>query len=418
MNLELARGKDSADPLKEYRGRFFHGDENLIYLNGNSLGRLPMASLERMNQLVAYEWGERLIRGWKEGWYTASKRAGDLIAELIGAKPHEVIVSDSTSVNLFKLALSALLYQKCRSDIVSDSLNFPSDLYVFQSALEAVGRKGELLLARSQDEITVEADVIENTLSEKTALLSLSHVAYKSGFMYDLPQITKIAHRNGAMMLWDLSHAVGAVPISLNEANVEMAVGCTYKYLNGGPGAPAFLYVREDLIEKLVNPIAGWFGHENSFAFEEDYRPSGGIERFLVGTPPVLSLEAMHASLEVSREAGIAAIRRKSLAQTDYLLELWRTRLRPLGVSLNSPEEPASRGAHLAFSHPEGYRITQALIHEKNTILDFRAPDTIRFGIAPLYNSHEDIFVAVCHLEEVLTEKRYERYEVQGLGVT
>lgn len=414
--------QDDADPLKHFKNHFYKPGEDLIYLDGNSLGMLPCATRERLQNVVDEEWGRGLIRSWNTGWYNRSDVVAAKIACLIGAKPHEVMVGDSTSVNLYKLAYAALFYQKERKVIVSDNLNFPSDLYIFQGLVRQWGADYQLRLASSVDAIGIDTNALAKVMSEDVALVSLSHVVFKSAFMYDMEQVTRLAQENGSMILWDLSHAVGAVPIDLNGAHADLAVGCTYKYLNGGPGAPAFLYVREDLQEKLETPIYGWFGQNNPFAFSLEYEPAPGIARFLAGTPPLLSLSALEPSLDILLEAGMNRIRKKSVEQSKYLIRLAEHFLFPLGYTLASPCSEEQRGSHISMRHPEAYRICQALIDPGvggNVVIpDFREPDNIRLGIAPLYNSFADIFDTVWQMKSIVTEKKYLPYSSSRKGVT
>jgi kynureninase len=417
-SAEHARYLDSIDPLARCRDEFVIEDPSLIYLDGNSLGRLPLRTRERLRAVVDHEWGERLIRGWGDGWFEAPQRVGAKIARLIGARADEVVVADSTSVNFFKLVMAALAARPGRRRVVSDEMNFPSDLYVLQGALRLAGPDYALDLARSEDGLTIPTSAIASALNPDTALVSLTHTAFKSGYIYDMPAVTEAAHAAGALMLWDLSHSVGAMPLDLNSAGVDLAVGCTYKYLNGGPGAPAFLYVRRDLQEQLINPIWGWFGQQGQFDFKLDYQPAAGAQRFLVGTPPMLSLAAVEPAVDLMLEVGLDRLRAKSVAQTEYLIALWEERLRPHGVTLNSPRDPTQRGSHVSLGHPEALRIDRALIEEMNVIPDFRYPDNLRLGVAPLYTSFTDIYAGLTRLETVLVERRYEKYPVERPEVT
>jgi kynureninase len=418
--ISLATQLDSTDELASFRQRFAIADPDTIYLDGNSLGRLPLATADQMQNVVDRQWGERLIRGWNEGWLDAPRRVGDKIAALLGARPGEVIVTDSTSINLFKLAVAALRHQPGRNVIYSDELNFPSDLYVFQGIIELLGQRHNLKLLPSRDSIQVESADVNAAFDEQTALVSLSHVAFKSAFMYKMQDVTALAHMAGALTLWDLSHSAGVVPIKLNTWDVDLAVGCTYKYLNGGPGAPAYLYVREDLQEKLLQPIWGWFGANKAFEFGLDYSPAPGIARFAVGTPPILSLQAIETGVEMLLEAGIRHIRTKSMRQTEYLIALAQEWLLPLGFTIGSPLNPARRGSHISLRHPEAYRINRALIEavSPRVIPDFRAPDCLRLGIAPLYTSYKDIARAVLRLREIVIGKEYESFSSERMAVT
>ena len=406
-----ARDLDAADPLASFRDRFVITDPDLIYMDGNSLGRLPRGSIDAAADLVQRQWGERLIRGWNEGWWTAAERIGAKIAPLIGAQPDEVIVADSTSVNLFKLAVAALRARPGRIQIITDDLNFPSDLYILQGVADLLDGQHRIDVVPSPDGIHGPEEAITARLGGDTALLTLSHVVFKSGYLYDMAGLTEAAHAAGALTLWDLSHAAGAVPVDLNGAGADLAIGCTYKYLNGGPGSPAFLYVRRDLQEKLFNPISGWWGQGRPFDFGLDFQPVGGMRRFLTGTQPMLSTALIEPAVEMLLEAGIDALRAKSLRQTAYLIDLWEALLAPLGFTLNSPRDPARRGSHVSLGHAEGLRIDLALIEEMNVLPDFRAPNNIRLGITPLYTTYADIYETVRRLAEVVERRLYETYD-------
>lgn len=409
---------DTGDELVAFRARFIAADPDLVYADGNSLGRLPAATARRMQTTVGTEWGEHLIRGWNTGWYEAPVRVGDKIGRLIGAAPGQTIVSDSTSINLFKLTVAALSLRPGRTRIVSDTLNFPSDLYIMQGCIRLLGGKHHLYLVPSDDGISVDPAALFEAIDHTTALVSLSHVAFKSAFLHDAEEVTRRAHEAGALMLWDLSHSVGAVPSEMDRWNVDLAVGCTYKYLNGGPGAPAFLYVRRDLQDQAVSPVWGWFGQQSPFAFDLEYRPADGISRFLVGTPPILSLSAMESAIDIVLEAGMDKIRRKSMALTSYLVYLFDIVLEPLGFELGSPRDPDRRGSHISIRHHEGYRINRALIEEMNVLPDFREPDHIRLGLSPLYTSFSEVWELVDRIRRVVEERRYLDYPHDRLPVT
>ena len=289
LGLDFARELDIQDELASFREAFVIADPDLLYMDGNSLGRLPRRATERLQTVLETEWGERLISGWKEGWYEAPARIGDKLALLLGAGPGQVILSDATSVNLFKLTMAALSLRSDRTRIVSDVLNFPTDLYVIQGCIRLLGHRHTLHLIPSQDEIEPDKAALLDAIDEQTALVTLSHPTFKSAFAYDVQAITARAHRVGALVLLDLSHAVGVIPLRLDDWGVDFAVGCTYKYINGGPGAPAFLYVRQDQQAQVLSPIWGWWAHRSPFAFELEYEPTAGISRFLSGTPPILS---------------------------------------------------------------------------------------------------------------------------------
>ena len=413
---------DAEDALAPFRERFVIADPDLIYLDGNSLGRLPKATAARADRLIHKEWGDRLIRSWNEGWLDAPTRVGAKIAELIGAQPDEVIMADSTSVNLFKLVVAALRQQggrqRGRTRILTDDLNFPSDVYVVQGAVDLLGGEHSLELLPSPDGIHGPVDALKEALDEKTALLTLSHTVFKSGYTYDMADLSAAAREAGAVTLWDLSHSVGAAPVDLNAAGADLAVGCTYKYLNGGPGAPAFLYVRRELQEELANPITGWMGQKGMFDFTLSYEPEGGLRRFLTGTPPVASLTLVEPGVDMLLEAGMDRVRAKSVTQTDYLISLWEALLAPVGFSLRSPRDARYRGSHVSLGHPQGLGIDLAMIRDMNVVPDFRPPDTIRLGVAPLYTSFGDLHAAVTRMRRVVTEGLFESYAADAPAVT
>ncbi|MFN8445208.1 MAG: kynureninase [Caldilineaceae bacterium] len=417
VDLQYAQQLDAQDELAHFRHQFLISDPDLIYLDGNSLGRLPKAAVTHIDDLVHRQWGDRLIRSWNEGWFELPERIGGKIAQLIGARPNEVIVADSTSVNFFKLVVTALRAQAGRTEIISDAQNFPSDLYIAQGVIELLGNT-QLQVTHSSDDIHGAEPEIKRKLNDKTALLTLSHTLFKSGYVYDMAELTAAAHAAGALVLWDLSHSVGAVPVDLNGCNVDLAVGCSYKYLNGGPGAPAFLYIRRDLQEKLSNPISGWMGQRNLFDLALQYTPTSGLRHFLTGTAPILSLAPIEAGVDLLLEAGMERLRAKSVAQTEYLIGLWEAILQPLGFTLNSPRDAAQRGSHVSLGHAEGLRIDLALIHDMKVLPDFRRPDNIRIGIAPIYTSFVDIHTAIMRMKQVVEEKIYEKYPKEAPKVT
>lgn len=388
----------------------------MIYLDGNSLGRLPGDAVKLAGDLVQRQWGERLIRSWNEGWWEAPQRIGAKIARLIGAQSDEVIVADSTSVNLFKLVVAALRARPDRTRILTDDLNFPSDVYVLSGIADMLGGRHSVEITPSPDGIHGPAQAIKAQLDQETALVTLSHTVFKSGYVYDMADITGAVHAAGGLTLWDLSHSAGSVPVDLNGSGADLAIGCTYKYLNGGPGAPAFLYVRRDLQAQLGNPISGWLGRANPFDFGLDYRPEAGIRRFLTGTPPMLSLAMIEPGVDLLLEAGMDRLRAKSVAQTDYLIDLWAERLAPLGFSLNSPQEARWRGSHVSLGHADGLAIDLAMINDMQIIPDFRAPDNIRLGIAPLYTRFVDIHEAVQRMAHIVEKGLHHPYQQTSRG--
>jgi kynureninase len=421
-DIRLARELDAQDVLAPFRDEFVISDPHLIYLDGNSLGRLPKRTISFMRNAIEHEWGERLIRAWNDGWIHTPTDLGAKIARLVGAQADEILVTEATSINLFKLAAAALQARPNRAKIVSDVFNFPSDLYILQGIVDLLGKKHRLALVPSADGITIAPEAIAAAIDDDTALVSLTHVAFKSAFMYDMARVTEQAHQAGALMLWDLSHSAGAVPVDLNGCHVDLAVGCTYKYLNGGPGSPAFLYVRRDLQTQLRQPLWGWFAAKSPFAFELDFTPAPDISRYRVGSPPMLSMKAVEPAIDILLAAGMERLRAKSIQQTEYLIFLAEQWLIPLGFTLGSPRQAAVRGSHVSLRHPEGYRINRALIESAppavKVIPDFRTPDNIRLGIAPLYNTFAEIHQALDRMRTIVQDKLYERYSSERLTVT
>ena len=393
---DSVRELDEKDPLKDFRGRFALPD-GIIYLDGNSLGAMPKATAPRLDEVVRREWGEGLIRSWNDhDWVGASRRVGDKIAGLIGAQPGEVVVADSTSVNLFKLLMAALAARPGRKTILSEAGNFPTDLYVAQG------------IAGLLPGVSVRAVATEDlfdAITDDVAVLLLTHVHYKTGHKHDIARFTRRAHERGALALWDLSHSVGAVEIDLNAAHADLAIGCGYKYLNGGPGAPAFLYVASNLQNDLRSPITGWFGHSEPFAFSGDYQPAPDINRFLSGTPPILGMMALEVGVDLLAEAPRQALFQKSRELCSRFIE-WTEPCREFGLELVTSRDPAARGSHVSLRHKEGYPIVQALIAE-GIIGDFRAPDILRFGFTPLYLSFADVWQAALTLHQVLKTGRW-----------
>lgn len=388
---------DFADELKPYRERFATPDER-IYLSGHSLGRAPLAARHRLHEVVDREWGRDLTAGWAT-WMGLARQVGDLLADVIGVAKGEVVLSDSTSVNLYKLASAALDARPGRETIVTSSDNFPSDLYVLQGLAAARGMKLCAIDADPRDGVSV-ADVV-GAMRPDVALVALSHVTFRSGARADLFGVTAAVHDAGALMLWDVSHSAGVVTTPLRESGADLAVGCTYKYLNGGPGGPAFLFVRSDLQAELRQPIWGWFGQRDQFAFGLEYDPVDGVERFLVGTPQVLAGYAVLEGVRVTAEAGINAIAKKAAALTDYAIELADSWLTPHGAVVATPRLPERRGATVCLRHPAARRIVETL-RSFDVVVDFRAPDVLRIGLAPLYIRFGDVYNAMSRLQTVV----------------
>ena len=384
---------DRADPLASFRARFVTGDEPRIYADGNSLGRVPHETAAGIDELVR-DWGERLVSGWAD-WIELPVQVGDLVARLLGARAGEVLACDSTSVNLYKLAHAALDLR--RGAIATDAGNFPTDRYVLDGV---AARRGVDLRLFEADPVEgpSAADVEHACAAGDVALVCLSHVDFRSGAVADMPRLTALAREHGAVVLWDLSHSAGAMPIDLAGSGVELAVGCTYKYLNAGPGAPAFLYVRRELQERLRSPIQGWFGARDQFAMGPGYKPAAGIERFHAGTPPILGLAAVEASVRLVLEAGTEALHRKGEALTELTVALADERLAPLGFRLASPRDPSCRGGHVSLAHDDAWRICRALIERADVVPDFRPPDAVRLAFPALYSRFVDVWDAIDRL--------------------
>ncbi|MBX7494418.1 kynureninase [Qipengyuania sp. 6B39] len=396
--LERARILDEGDPLKGFRERFLV-PEGVIYLDGNSLGCLPKATPHRLAEVVQGEWGEGLIRSWNSAdWITLPQRVGAKIAPLIGAQPHEVIACDSVSVNLYKLISAALPMRPGRKTVLSEPGNFPTDVYMIEG-LEKQGLAERRLAPRER---------LFEALDEDVALLLLTHAHYKTGELFDMVELTRAAHDAGALVLWDLSHSGGALPVDLSDCNADFAVGCGYKYLNGGPGAPAYAFVAGRLQAEVAQPLSGWMGHARPFAFSDDYAPAPGVDRLLCGTPGILGLAALEVGVDLIAEIGVERLHAKSQA----LSEFFRQCLSESGVELElvSPTDPAQRGSQLSFRHTEAYAICQALI-ARGVIGDFRDPDILRFGFASAYLRFEDMAEAARHVAEVLETGEWQREE-------
>jgi len=391
FTIEDVRTLDACDPLGTFRERFAL-PEGVIYLDGNSLGPLPRSAPGRIAGVVTVQWGRSLIRGWNDhDWIGAPARIGDKIATLIGAGPGEVIVADSTSVNLFKLLAALVRLDSDWSEIVTESGNFPTDLHIAEGVADLLGKRL----------VAVPVEALPDAIGPDTAAVVLSHVHYRSSFRHDMKAISARARAAGTHVIWDLSHSVGAVPLALNEDGAELAIGCGYKYLNGGPGAPAFLYVARPLQPLMVSPIRGWMGHAAPFEFDDLYVPAPGIGRFLAGTPPILGLAALEAGIDLMIAADQQAMFEKSRRLFDLFATLMAARCP--GFRLVSPRDAGQRGSHIAYAHPQASAIMNALI-ARGVIGDFRAPDVLRFGLTPLTLRHEDIWNAVDVLAEIMKQ--------------
>jgi kynureninase len=404
LDRGYAEGLDAADPLAGFRGRFVLDDPSLIYLDGNSLGPLPRATQARIAEVTNTEWGAGLVRSWGR-WIDLPLQAGDDVGEhLVGAAPGQVAVCDSTTVNLYKLVCAALDAQPGRNVIVTDDDNFPTDRYVLQGI--ATQRGCELRMIRTDMDRGLADDVVRGAVDERTALVSLSHVAYRSGALADMGAITRIVHGAGALALWDLCHSVGAVPVELDASAADLAVGCTYKYLNAGPGAPAFLYVRRELQPRLRQPVWGWFGQRGQFEMGPAYDPVPGIGQFLTGTPQIIGTVAVQEGARLLGEAGMGRLRAKGVALTGYLIGLADAWLAEHGIAVASPRSDERRGAHVTLSHPDAWRISQALV-QRNVIGDYRTPDRLRLGPVPIITRFTDIWDALDILRQVMADQPY-----------
>jgi kynureninase len=404
---EATVARDRDDPLRAFREQFVIPD-GLVYLDGNSLGMLPRVCAERAAQVVENEWGQSLISSWNDhGWIDLPLRAGARIAPLIGAHADEVVVCDSVSVNLFKVLASAVMMRPGRKVIVTNAGNFPTDVYIAEGLCRLLGDGYTLRDA--------EPDKLDAALDENVAAVAYSHVDYKSARIEDMAGLTASIQRAGALAIWDLSHSAGALPVTLNAAQADFAIGCGYKYLNGGPGAPAFLFVARRHHTEMQQPLSGWLGHASPFAFASSYEPAAGIKRMITGTPPVISMAVLDAAVGIVAEAGIDRLREKSMAMTDFLIALVQQECGEYGLALASPPDAARRGSHVIFAHPDGYAIVQAL-KARGVVGDFRAPNYIRLGIAPLYLSYAELWGAVQQLKRVLQGREWdqERFRVRA----
>ncbi|EJN06274.1 kynureninase [Phyllobacterium sp. YR531] len=408
MKNPKANLADQSDPLKSFRDRF-ELPTDVIYLDGNSLGALPKSVKQRVAKTISEEWGEQLIRSWNTAdWVHLPQRVGNKIARLVGAPQDSVVAADSTSINLFKVLSAALGLNPGRGKIVSEKENFPTDLYIAEGVAKQIGKGHQLVLIDGPNDVL-------DALDRDVAVLMLTHVNYRTGYRHDMAAITKAAHDNGILVVWDLAHSAGAMPVDLSGADADFAIGCGYKYLNGGPGAPAFLYVNPRHQGAFNQPLSGWFGHRAPFNFETAYSPSNGIEQYLCGTPQVLGMVALDEALSLWDDVDMNALRAKSVALCDYFIEGIDKFAGDYGLSLVTPREADQRGSQVSYSCQNGYAIMQALI-ARGVIGDFRAPDIIRFGFTPLYLSFADAEQAIAILEDILATRSWDSDEYRVLG--
>ncbi|WP_116521903.1 kynureninase [Achromobacter insuavis] len=398
---------DRQDPLAPLKARF-DLPPGVLYMDGNSLGVMPRAAAARAAEVITQEWGTGLIRSWNTaGWFELPSRLGDKLAGLLGAKEGELVITDTTSLNIFKALAASLRIQQKRQPkrrvILSERDNFPTDLYMIQGMIDLLQQGYEMRLI--DDELP-----LDRALDDEVAVVLLSHVNYRSGQMHDMAAVTRQAHERGALIIWDLAHAAGAVPVDLNGADADYAVGCTYKYLNGGPGSPAFIWVAPRHIPDFWQPLSGWWGHQRPFDMTVAYEPAGGIRRYLCGTQPIVSLAMVECGLDVAREADMAEVRKKSLALADLFIALIEERCAGHPLTLVTPRDHAERGSHVSLRHPNGYEVMQALI-ARGLIGDYREPEVLRFGLTPLYFGYADVWDAVEILKDVLDSKAWDKPE-------
>ncbi|MGN6413336.1 kynureninase [Flexivirga sp.] len=398
-----AESLDEGDPLAAYREQFVLPDGVVAYLDGNSLGRPLEVTRERLAEFVDEEWGERLIRAWDESWMDRPLQLGDTIGRVaLGAAPGQTAVADSTTVLLYKLARAAVAARPGRTRIVADTENFPTDRYIVQGIAAELGLTIDWIEPDPATGVTLEQ--VPKKVSADTALVLVSHIAYKSAYVADLPAVTAAAHDAGALVLWDLCHSVGLLPIGLDAAGADLAVGCTYKYLNGGPGAPAFGYVAKALQESLTQPIRGWMGHAEPFTMGPAYAPAEGMRRFISGTPPILGMLPMQDMLGLVEQAGIEAIREKSIRLTEFVVDVADQALAPWGVTVASPRDPSVRGGHVTLEH-DAMQDAIAQLWQRGVIPDFRRPRGLRAGMSPLSTSFVEVATALAHLHEILSSQ-------------
>lgn len=418
-NATLFSDWDTNDPLAGFKRRFFSVPDE-IYLDGNSLGKMPIEAQTTVEKVLQQQWGQRLIRSWNEQWLDLPTRIAGKYAQLLGTNAANIIIGESTSVRLYQIVY-ALLNSHKYSRLITDNLNFPTDLYILEG-LEKAFELPQTLVVDYGQELEADIETLKAEIQKKPCIVCLSLVSYKSAYLYPMAELNRWAQAHHSIIVWDLSHAVGVVPIDFQATQTKAAIGCTYKFMNGGPGAPALMYVGQSLQNELKNPIQGWFGHAKPFDFSPSYRAADGIHRFASGTPQILSLAAMEAGIDITLEAGIKPIRKKSIQQTDYLISTFQEELKPYGFELFSPQESTRRGSHISLIHPQAWQICQALqegIEDYPPVIpDFRPPQIIRMGVAPLYTSFEDLTITVKYLNAIVENQWYFKYPTDKPQVT
>ena len=420
IDLSNAKLLDKKDVLSKFHSLFYH-QKNEIYFDGNSLGKLPLQAQKTIEEAVQKQWGEGLIRSWNQYWLSLSSRISDKYSELLGAEKGEIIIGESTSVSLYQVTYALLKEGSFPKHLSTDILNFPTDLYVLEGLEKSFGIPS-LKIISYKNEVEAEIEILKASIKNNPGIVCLSLVSYKSAYLYPMKQLNRWASKHQSIIVWDLSHAVGAVAIDLKETETIIALGCTYKYMNGGPGAPAFLYINKEWYSKLSNPIQGWFGHQHPFNFSKKYEAANSIKRFASGTPAILSLIGMEAGIDITLEAGIKLLQEKSIQQSEAFIKEVINKLVPLGFSIESPLDHRKRGSHVTISHYASWQICQALIagngeHPK-IIPDFRPPHFIRFGITPLYTRFEEIKRVIEVLREIAERKLYLNFPLEKLEVT
>jgi len=410
MNLySIALENDKNDSLSIFKERFFN-TENEIYLDGNSLGKLPLETLEDLNNTIKNQWGKKLIRSWNEHWLDLNNRVNLKMSQLINADPNEVLVGESTSVNLYKLLYGLINSNKYNKNLITDSLNFPSDLYIMEGLKEFTTSK-KIQIVKYVSDLESDLNLLKESIKHSPGIICLSLVSYKSSWLYPMLDLNEFAEKNNSIIVWDCSHAIGVVDIDVKKTKTKIALGCTYKFLNGGPGSPSFIYINNKLIGDISNPIQGWFGHEKPFDFSKNYKPYNGIKKFEAGTPSIISLSAIEKGIDITLEAGIKKIRLKSKNLGEFLISLIKSELDALGFEITSPLNSKSRGSHVSIKHKEAWRICKLLIkgkaNRKTIIPDFRPNNNIRFGLAPLYVSYMDLFESIERIKEIMINKEF-----------
>ena len=421
LDLEHARSLDRNDLLAEFRERFVIADPDMCYLDGNSLGRLPKATIDAVQRMTVQEWGGELVTGWSH-WVDMAQRVGDQLgATVLGAASGQVLATDTTSVNLYRLAIAAIKDRPSRSTIVVDEANFPTDRYILQGIAADLGMR--LVTIPNEDPSVAEfervtPEVLERYLNDDVALVCLQVINYRSGARQDVPVLTDLARSHGAYLLWDASHAVGALDLQFDAWGVDLAIGCTYKYCNCGPGSPAWLYIASELQPRLQTPIDGWFGQRDQFAMGPRFDRAGGMRGFQIASPSIVGLTSIESSMSIIGEAGMFAIEAKAATGTDFMIELFDEWLVPLGFGLETPRIASHRGGHLSLTHAEADRISVALRQFANVIPDYRKPNTIRVAVAPLYNSYEEIFTGFQRMRDLVAAGRHREVVISEGGVT